>query len=251
VTAPDGGLHVTVSGTGPRVVLVHGTLTTARQTWAKQQELAERWTLVVPDRRGYPPNPPDGQSDFEAEAGEIAALLGDGAHLVGHSYGGLVALFAAAHTPEAVRSLTLVETPGMGLLRGEPAVEARITEVLALHEIDDAREYYVSFVEQLGAPVAGIPDPLPPATEHLVRLLMAERPPWEASFPGELAMWSTPTLVITGGWDPVLEHAAEALADAFGARSERAVLPGGGHVVQRLGAPFNDVLERFLLAAES
>jgi pimeloyl-ACP methyl ester carboxylesterase len=50
-------------------------------------------------------------------------LLGDGAHLVGHSYGALGALFAAALRPDAVRSLTLVEPPVYGLARGYPAAE--------------------------------------------------------------------------------------------------------------------------------
>ncbi len=39
----------------------------------------------------------------------MAELLGDGAHLVGRSFGGLVAVAAAAQRSEAVMSLTLIE----------------------------------------------------------------------------------------------------------------------------------------------
>lgn len=39
----------------------------------------------------------------------VAELLGDGAHLVGHSFGGCVALAAAAQRPDATLSLTLIE----------------------------------------------------------------------------------------------------------------------------------------------
>ena len=47
--------------------------------------------------------------DFLRDAEDIAELMGDGAHLVGHSYGGLGAMFAAARRPEATLSLTLLE----------------------------------------------------------------------------------------------------------------------------------------------
>src|SRR3954470_3527312 len=37
-------------GSGPRVVLVHGSIVDARRTWRHQLGLAERWTLVLPNR---------------------------------------------------------------------------------------------------------------------------------------------------------------------------------------------------------
>ena len=43
------------------------------------------------------------------------SFLGDGAHLVGHSFGGCVALAATSRRPTAVKSLTLIE-PGMQAL---------------------------------------------------------------------------------------------------------------------------------------
>jgi pimeloyl-ACP methyl ester carboxylesterase len=85
-------LHTRVMGTGPRVLFVHGSLTTSRQSWEKQEPLAERWTLVIPDRRGYAPNAVAERSDFEEDAADIAPLLDRGTHLVGHSYGAIVAL---------------------------------------------------------------------------------------------------------------------------------------------------------------
>ena len=53
--------------------------------------------------------------DFLRDADDITALMGDGAHLVGHSYGGLGAMFAAARRPEASRSLTLLEPAALTL----------------------------------------------------------------------------------------------------------------------------------------
>ncbi|MEX5305609.1 alpha/beta fold hydrolase [Kocuria sp. CPCC 205258] len=47
------------------------------------------------DRRGYFPNPPAEVEDFEVDAGDVAELLTGPMHLVGHSYGAVVALLAA------------------------------------------------------------------------------------------------------------------------------------------------------------
>ena len=63
--------------------------------------LAERFELVVVDRPGFPPNPPVERVDFEPDAELVAGLLEPGDHLVGHSYGGVISLLAAALRPEA------------------------------------------------------------------------------------------------------------------------------------------------------
>jgi pimeloyl-ACP methyl ester carboxylesterase len=44
-------------------------------------------------------------------------LLGEGAQLVGHSYGGLIAMCAAASRPDLVKSLTIVEAPAWAVAR--------------------------------------------------------------------------------------------------------------------------------------
>ena len=60
-----------------------------------QRPLAERYRLLVMDRRGFGGSPDIDRSDYEVDAADVAELLGDGAHLVGHSYGGVVAMLAA------------------------------------------------------------------------------------------------------------------------------------------------------------
>ena len=101
-----------------RVVLVHGSVGNGPATWAALQPLAERYELVVPNRGGYPPNPPLERIDFEQQAEELAPLLADGAHLVGHSYGGVISLLIAARHPGSVRSLTVSEPPAFRVARG-------------------------------------------------------------------------------------------------------------------------------------
>src|SRR5256885_9843128 len=96
-----GWMRVETIGSGPRVVLVHGSVGNGRSTWEAQLPLAERFTLVIPDRPGTPPNPPVERVDFEEQAPLVAELLEEGAHLVGHSYGGVVSLYAAGLRPQA------------------------------------------------------------------------------------------------------------------------------------------------------
>src|SRR5947207_15066474 len=76
----------------PRLLLVHGSVVNGDVTWAAQRPLAERFELVVPNRRGFPPGPDVDVVDFEDEAVWLEPFLAMGAHLVGHSYDGLLSL---------------------------------------------------------------------------------------------------------------------------------------------------------------
>src|ERR671936_795779 len=125
-------LHVETVGSGPRVVLVHGSVGSGWSTFWAQRPLEKRFTLVVPDRPGTPPNPPVEYVDFEEQAPLVADLLEDGAHLVGHSYGGVISLYAAALRPDAVRSLTVIEPPAFALARGYAEADRLVAELLEL-----------------------------------------------------------------------------------------------------------------------
>jgi pimeloyl-ACP methyl ester carboxylesterase len=114
-------------GDGPPVLFVHGDIVGPSLTWRKQRELAERWTLLIPSRPGFGASPPLERNDFQVEAPMFAELLRDGAHLVGHSYGAVIALLAAAERPEAVRSLTVSEPGCLRVAEGTPEVDEMIT----------------------------------------------------------------------------------------------------------------------------
>src|SRR5689334_13904706 len=116
-------LHVHRWGQGPSVVLVHGGLLGGREAWRAQRPLTERWTLLAPDRPGHGRSP-DARQDFEPEAVLVAEqLLTEPVHLVGYSYGGVVAVLAAAARPGNVRTLTVVEPPATGVARGNAVVD--------------------------------------------------------------------------------------------------------------------------------
>ena len=228
-----------------RVVLVHGSGGNAASAWASVQPLAARFTLVAPSRSGYPPNPPLERIDFEVQAEELAPLLGDGAHLVGHSYGGVIALLMAAQSPARVRSLAVSEPPAFALARGNPQVEAIVErlERIFTQGPRDPREFLVAFLAAVGSS-AVVPDELSPEQEGSVRATMVERAPWEAVIPlDELAATAFPKLVISGAHQPAFDAVCDVLETRLGA--ERAVLPGTGHSIPR--APgYLERLEAFL-----
>ena len=77
-------------------MLVHGSVTGGASTWRKQLPLARRWRLLIVERPGFGSAPAGERVDFAVDARLVADVLGDGAHLVGQSYGGVVSLLAAA-----------------------------------------------------------------------------------------------------------------------------------------------------------
>ncbi|MBA2631504.1 MAG: alpha/beta fold hydrolase [Chloroflexi bacterium] len=172
----------------------------------------------MPDRRGYGRSP-HADPSFEFDAEDIAELLGDGAHLVGTSYGGLSALLAAARRPHAVRPLVVSEPVAFAIARGTPAVD----ELAARFE---------------------------PALRATVLAIMRERPPWHASIPvKELAALRCPKVVVSGDWSAAFDAVCDALATAIHAE-RHAEVGFGRHAVPH--APgFNGVLERVWRAARS
>jgi pimeloyl-ACP methyl ester carboxylesterase len=242
------GFHVDETGTGPRVVLIHGSGSGGTVAWSGQSPLGERFRLVIPTRSGYAPNPPLERVDFEEQADELGPLLGDCAHLVGHSYGGVISMLIAAAHPDAVRSLTVSEPPAFGVARGDPDADRFVAELRALFgSTHDPEEYLRGFLAIVGSSME-LPSPLPPELEASSRASMAERPPWEAEIPLEaLASASFPKLVISGAHHPAFDAVCDVLEERLGA--ERAVLPGAGHSVPR--APgYNERLSTFLDEAE-
>jgi pimeloyl-ACP methyl ester carboxylesterase len=247
------GVNVTVWGDGEPAVFVHGSFGWGEETFGEQRPLAEHYRLLVVDRRGFGASPANGRVDFEHDADDVAELLGDGAHLVGHSYGGVVSLLAAARRPDAVRSLLLIEPPAFGIARGEPAVEELIANIsAAAAETDDPAEYRQLFLRGFGFPAPR--EALEGRRLQAARASMTERPPWEAEIPlDDLERARLPVLLVQGDWCPAPDTARALAGAAFRAvcdvlyehlDAQRAVFPSG-HNPQRLGKLFNDRLRAF------
>jgi pimeloyl-ACP methyl ester carboxylesterase len=216
-----------------RVVLIHGSVGNA-SVWAPVRRALEgRFEVLAPTRGGYPPGPLLERIDFERQAEELAPLLGERAHLVGHSYGGVIALLIAAAHPQRVASLAVSEPPAFGVARGLPAVDAlaeRIEEHFE-HGPREPRAFAEGFLALVGSE-ARLPERLAPDLEQGIRATMAERNPAEAEIPLDaLAAAPFPKLVASGAHNPAFDAICDVLEQRLGA--ERAVLPGAGHSLQR------------------
>jgi len=97
----------------PFVVLVHGTMDRAGGMARTARILADRHRVLVYDRRGYGRSKPHaGPYDTATQVDDLLTVMnGRTAVVVGHSYGGNVALAAAASAPELVRAVAVYETP--------------------------------------------------------------------------------------------------------------------------------------------
>jgi pimeloyl-ACP methyl ester carboxylesterase len=217
-----------------RVLLIHGSVGNA-EAWAPvRPALEQRYEVLAPNRGGYPPGPLLERIDFERQAEELAPLLGDdGAHLVGHSYGGVISLLIAAAHPGFVRSLAVSEPPAFRLARGNPVVDD-LVERLAEHFEHGPREpraFAEGFLALVGSETR-LPERLPPQLEQGIRATMAERMPWEAEIPlDQLATAPFPKLVLSGAHNAAFDAVCDVLEPSLGA--ERAVLPGAGHSLAR------------------
>jgi pimeloyl-ACP methyl ester carboxylesterase len=236
-------LFVDSWGTGTPVVLVHGSLATGADEWQAQRPLAdEGFRLLVLDRRGYGRSPAADGEDFLRDADDIVTLMGEGAHLVGHSYGGLGALFAAARRPDATLSLALLEPATFALGQHHPAARVLADEVRALWGQDLPDEHWMlRFLKLVGSDPDALSPELVAAAVPLVPVFRRGRPIWYSDLPlAGLATGVFPKLVISGGHSAGFDAICDDLAEGIGA--SRAVAAGAGHEIQFTGRALNEML---------
>jgi pimeloyl-ACP methyl ester carboxylesterase len=142
LTTPDGvRIACDVSGQGPPVVLVHGAGSARWSFDLIRPHLEGSFTVIAIDRRGRGDSS-DGDAEddgysVEREFEDVAAVVrdaGEGALLVGHSYGGLVAA-GAAPLLNGLSRLVLYEPPMGGVLT-EPRTIDRWERLIAEGERD-------------------------------------------------------------------------------------------------------------------
>lgn len=198
----------------PPVVFVHGVLswgTDAEYGFGAQRPLATHHRLLLMDRRGYGASAdlPSGRyrSDYAIDAEDVVHLLEGGAHLVGHSYGAVAAMLAAATSPHLVRSLCLIQPGALRAAQAHPV----IAEVLRRNRAATAQlpadltpERYL----RLSTEAVGMSAPEPtPARLRAALTTMHERPCWDAEVPlGPLAAAGWPSLVVRGDWSGAPEE---------------------------------------------
>lgn len=253
-------VHVTRWGdSGPRVILVHGSAQGSQvggaEHYACQQALAERgWQVLVPDRPGHGRSPDPGRpDDANLDGALIAELLGDGAHLVGHSFGGAVALAAAAQRPELVESLTVIEPAMQTLATDIPAVRWFIFRLvrIMLFSLSPAKRI-MRFAAAVGIPESIRGGRSDAELARMGRGIKQLRLPGKDDLRRQLDVIrgrSIPFMVVTGGWNPAFEAVGDRVAEL--GDGKRVAIASPHHFPQSISDEFNAVLDRFMKDHES
>ncbi|MDT0194201.1 alpha/beta hydrolase [Arthrobacter sp. AB6] len=212
-----------------RVVFVHGAGSFGAAAWPRQHGLALSYDALFLRRHGYDPVAEPVESSFEEDARILLRSLADdgrgavGGHVVAHAQGAVAAMMAAVERPDLVYSLTLVEPACLSLTAELPATAAHIALMKPLldvrHQLSDD-DFQREFVRRVYA--TDLQHPATVEEKRSARRLRLQVPPWEAPLhivPG------VPTLVLTGGWEPLYEEIAGYLRET-GALHRTAA---GGH----------------------
>ena len=264
-------VHVTRwGGSGPRVLIIHGGVQGGAgggpSTFAKQEAWGQQgWSVEVVDRPGFGQSPTRGVDDMERDSVWIADMLGDGANLIGHSWGGMEALLAAARRPEAVRSLVLVEPALTGVLtadpelRDNPAVQAGgLQRRRILMGAKTPADYGRGFVNMLGSAAEGNAaaarfEQDPELAARSGCALLQGRVASDAATQHAIdtvARAHIPVLIVTGGYSPAFEAAGSVLARLTGGR--HLVVRSPNHFVQTMNPDdFNAQVGAFMREADT
>jgi len=257
VTSHDGTpIAYYCSGSGPPLVLVHGT-TADHSRWSPiSPRFEQHFTVYAMDRRGRGGSGDAPDYDMLREAEDVAAVveaIGEPVFLLGHSYGAVCSLEAARLTDKVSR-LILYEPPiPTGLPQYPPGVPNQIQALVDSGDLEAGLELFFREVVRM-------PDHEFEAYRRLpvwpVRIQLAPTIPREMAFDRtyrfdaeKFADFQTPTMLLLGGDSPPLfQQAIELLASTL-PNSRVVILPGQQHIAMDTNPDlFEKEVSGFLLA---
>ncbi|MCI4368830.1 MAG: alpha/beta hydrolase [Thermoplasmata archaeon] len=251
------------TGPGEPVVLVHGSFGDLRQWLPVAMAMVDKYRLVFYDRRGHgqssAPLKSIALSDHVTDLETLISLVGRGpVHLVGNSYGGIVALQFAMNRPDLVRSVSLHEAPLIALVTDDPLQAAGVADFR--EKLESARALLATkdlpgaarrFVEGLAVGDGGWERLTPEFRQALsenVALGVGELlDPTSQSVDLELLPDLRKPLMLTAGSASLRLYTAIADRIASEGRSvSRFTFDGAGHLPQVTHATaFSDIQQRF------
>ena len=248
------------AGSGPAVVCLHCSASTSGQWRPLMEQLAGRYRVVAPDLYGCGKSPAwtgerpmwlDDQIDLLAPAFERA---GERFHLIGHSYGGAIALKAALRFTKKLESLVLYEPVLFSVLLDAAPHSPAAREIMAVRddvlawEPAAAAERFIDYWMGKGT-WAATPDS---RRATLVDAVQAQTPEWYSACnePTPLeafAALDVPALLMTGTSSTAAARAVARLVGGVLPRVQVEEIEGLGHMapVTHPGA-VNPRIERFL-----
>ncbi len=245
LTLPDGTeLSFTDAGSGPPLVLIHGSPGEGR-SWARVTPLlADSFRVVIPDLPGYgrsdslPGTVVDRTAAMGAAVGQLIQSLDGAVHVCGHSYGGSVALHAAVANPSKVTTLTLFEPVFFRALElsGEDAVLQPATRFFAAYAdrvtggepeaVSDMIDYWFGSGTFATLPLSaqGFLKAAAPKNGVDVRASLSEK-----LTPEQLAGFTNPTVVACGTASPATAPAIAAALARLLPHAQVEMIPGAHH----------------------
>lgn len=211
-------------GAGDPLLLLHGGFCT-NETWGAQRaDLAARYRLFLPERRGHGHTPDvEGPLSYQDMADDTIAFIesvaGGPAHLVGWSDGGIVALLVALARPSLVRKVVVIGA------NFRPSPECWVEPAALDHMTPDSPD--LALFREMYEAVA------PDGAEHWPVLAGKMVDMWRTEptlSTADLNRISAPTLVLVGDDDLMTFAHTIALYGAIPG-SELAVVPGTSHLV--------------------
>jgi pimeloyl-ACP methyl ester carboxylesterase len=236
------GLKYEARGDGEAMLLIHGShMADTFLPMAQESVLVDRYRLIRYHRRGFANSQraPVGFSieDQARDALSILDHLGvERAHVVGHSYGGVIAMQLALDAADRVRSLALLETPLLNVPSAAGMMEA-IASAEAVYASGDVAAAVDLFLTIMGGEdwMAETEAVLPGAPEQAERdgatFFEVELPALgEWAFDVEGAQRNNqPVLSVLGSESvPLFEEGQQQLS-AWLPRTQKVVVPGVNH----------------------
>ena len=235
------------AGAGPAVVCIHASASSSAQWRPLMDRLSGHFRTLAVDLYGSGKSPrwPDDQTltlaDEVALLEPVLADAGERFHLIGHSYGGAVALKLALAHPGRVRSLVIYEPVLFSVLLAEDPAQPAAREIVALRDdtvaamqSGDPRASGARFLDYWMGPGtwAGMPELRRDAVAAAMRGVTAE---WHAAFTEqtELAAFGSldvPTLCLTGSDSPAASRGVARLLTKVLPRVRAVEIDGVGHM---------------------
>lgn len=220
------------TGTGPPLVLVHGTLGTSRR-WPILPLLESQFTVCAIDRRGRGASGDAAHYAIEREFEDVAAVAnanGGEVTLLGHSFGGLIVLEAARLVPGVRRLVAYEPSPW-------PVPAGAVERLQALLDAGDREGLVTTFLRDLvSMPAAEVEmfkaSPVFPAmlaAAHTVPRELAAEETYRLD-PARFEHLHAPVLLLLGGDSPPPGRATVEAWHSILPNSRIAVLPSQQHV---------------------